>query len=1115
MFFSKPRLKFYFVVFCFLSLFFSCKGYGNYWDNKDTLNVPPPATPQNQVVAPVFVPPAGEYYPIPASVTVSSTTPGAKICYTTNGAIPSCDASKTACAGGSLDTVPVTTLVNGSVLRAIACSPGMADSFVTSGSYIYETTAPTVGTPIAFGGVSDSSINASWGPASDNITTAANLQYRIVRALSSAAIDTVAEVDAVSGADLVQDYTANTTSIASSGLTALTTYWFAVVVKDEAGNKSIYTPQSQQTSSAGTVGSPSFAPPAGLYGVAQSVTITSATAGATICYTTSGISPACDVPKTGCSTGTAGTPASIAATATLKAMACKSGYADSIETSGLYTIDTLVPTTGAAISFGAVTDNSIVVNWGAAADNVTSTANLKYRLVKALLPTSIDTIAEVDAVSGADLIFDYTANTTSGIAPGLVGLTSYSFAVVVQDEAGNKTLYSPVSQMTIAVGTVSLPSFSVPAGLYNITQSVTITSATPLANICYTTNGSSPACNALKTGCSTGTLYTASVLINTTTTLKARACLLAWSDSSEASNVYTIDTVLPTVTNVTSAKADGAYTAGTTITVDIVFSEPVDVTGTPQLTLATGSPATTPINYVSGSGSATLSFTYTVAAGNWSPDLDYAAAGSLSLNGGTIQDTAGNNATLTLPAPGGANSLGANKALVVDAVLPALTVSTPTAGATGVAVCSGGPPCTAKIVLQFSESMQTTSPTLTTEIDSNGSYVATPNNNTIFTWTTTTYTNDTLTIALSWYWFPENSLIRYTIPAVGLKDIAGNDISAQLQQTFTTGWAGRSFQVADTGQATCYNVSTPVTCSDSGAYPRQDGFYSATPVARSFTGPTVSGSDYTTKDNVTNLVWKTCTEGLSGSNCSTGSALPATSWNDAVNLCSGLNLGAGYAGIKTWRLPTAVEFETITDYTANAPAITIAEFPGIPATSYYWASTTYAVNTANAWRVYSGGSGSSSGTLAKTTATYYVRCVSGGAIQAASTFTVASETVTDSSTGLTWQKCSRGQNASTCSGTATVDTWANALTYCKGLSLDSKTTWRLPSVTEMLSIVDKSKANPAIDASVFPNSSAAPAWTSSYYMANPTVSEWTVNFVGGYLDAYARTNNYTARCVSP
>ncbi|MFG0456833.1 putative Ig domain-containing protein [Shewanella mangrovisoli] len=139
-----------------------------------------------------------------------------------------------------------------------------------------------------------------------------------------------------------------------------------------------------------------------------------------------------------------------------------------------------------------------------------------------------------------------------------------------------------------------------------------------------------------------------------------------------ANKALVIDGVVPTVTSVNSSTANGTYKVGDNISIQVNFSEVVNVTGTPQLTLETGTTDRT-INYASGSGSSTLTFSYTIQSGDNSSDLDYVATTSLSLNGGTIQDAAGNNATLTLASPGAANSLGANKALVVDGVVPTVS----------------------------------------------------------------------------------------------------------------------------------------------------------------------------------------------------------------------------------------------------------------------------------------------------------------------------------------------------------------------------------------------------------------------------------------------------------
>jgi len=139
--------------------------------------------------------------------------------------------------------------------------------------------------------------------------------------------------------------------------------------------------------------------------------------------------------------------------------------------------------------------------------------------------------------------------------------------------------------------------------------------------------------------------------------------------SSTSSFVY--DTTPPTVSGVTASNANGAYKAGQTIHVQIDFPEAVNVTGSPKLALNT-SPAES-ATYASGSGTSTLTFDYTVQAGDTAAALDYAGIGALTLNGGTIADLATNNATLTLAAPGAAGSLSAGKSLTIDTTAPTVS----------------------------------------------------------------------------------------------------------------------------------------------------------------------------------------------------------------------------------------------------------------------------------------------------------------------------------------------------------------------------------------------------------------------------------------------------------
>ncbi|CAM1361490.1 conserved protein of unknown function [Tenacibaculum soleae] len=128
----------------------------------------------------------------------------------------------------------------------------------------------------------------------------------------------------------------------------------------------------------------------------------------------------------------------------------------------------------------------------------------------------------------------------------------------------------------------------------------------------------------------------------------------------------------PTVSSVSSSSANGTYKVGDVIAIIVNFSENVTVTGTPQITLETGVTDRT-INYTSGSGTDVLTFNYTVQVGDISADLDYISTGAILFNGGTIQNGSGTNADITLATPGAANSLGANKAIVVDGKAPTIT----------------------------------------------------------------------------------------------------------------------------------------------------------------------------------------------------------------------------------------------------------------------------------------------------------------------------------------------------------------------------------------------------------------------------------------------------------
>ncbi|MBF0500074.1 MAG: fibronectin type III domain-containing protein, partial [Candidatus Riflebacteria bacterium] len=158
---------------------------------------------------------------------------------------------------------------------------------------------------------------------------------------------------------------------------------------------------------------------------------------------------------------------------------------------------------------------------------------------------------------------------------------------------------------------------------------------------------------------------------------------MAGSLGANKAIVISAPAIPPAVLNVTSAKANGNYTVGENIDITVQFSQTVWVSGIPKLTLETGT-IDYNADYTGGSGTATLTFRYTVQAGDTSSDLDYATGTSLILSGGNIRDIASNDAVLTLPAPGTAGSLGANKNIVIDTTAP----TTPGSVIDGVACAS-------------------------------------------------------------------------------------------------------------------------------------------------------------------------------------------------------------------------------------------------------------------------------------------------------------------------------------------------------------------------------------------------------------------------------------------
>ena len=130
-------------------------------------------------------------------------------------------------------------------------------------------------------------------------------------------------------------------------------------------------------------------------------------------------------------------------------------------------------------------------------------------------------------------------------------------------------------------------------------------------------------------------------------------------------------------------------------------------------------------------------------------------------------------------------------------------------------------------------------------------------------------------------------------------------------------------------------------------------------------------------------------------------------------------------------------------------------------------------------------------------------------------------TITDTSTGLVWDKCSRGQvwdnttPPGTCTGAASSYDWVAALseaTAANSASHRGHADWRLPNRTELESLVKINAFSPAIDGTYFPATPNHSYWTSTSSAPNPA-DAWSVVFNNGYTYAHGKTDTLHVRLV--
>jgi len=322
-----------------------------------------------------------------------------------------------------------------------------------------------------------------------------------------------------------------------------------------------------------------------------------------------------------------------------------------------------------------------------------------------------------------------------------------------------------------------------------------------------------------------------------------------------------------------------------------------------------------------------------------------------------------------------------------------------------------------------------------------------------------------------------------------------------------------AWPVPDTGQTKCYDDTKEIPCPTEGeAFYGQDGNYSIN--CPSYTKLNSEGdvlSDSATswtmvKDNVTGLMWevKTNKDGIKNYN-DPHDADNTYTWYDPDPTTNGDDAGtpgnrtdtkdfidalnnAKFGGFDDWRLPTIKELAYLVDYSVSysGPTVNTSFFPNTKA-SDYWSSTTNSNHPDVAWYIQFNRGWDS---YFYKSDYYYVRAVRGG--QTNKSFVDNGDgTVTDTSTGLMWQK----DTARDGQGSIVSITWQEALSYCESLSLAEHTDWRLPSIKELRSIVDYCMYAPSI-APVFNETFASEYWSST---TDASISDaaWAINFYSG------------------
>ena len=216
-----------------------------------------------------------------------------------------------------------------------------------------------------------------------------------------------------------------------------------------------------------TVATPTFSPAGGNIIAPVSVTISCATAGATIHYTTDGSTPTT-------TSAVYSAPINVAATTTIKAFAVKTGMDDSPVATATYTLQTVVDVADIA-AFNALAENTVAKITGAVVVVHTTTSNVFVQDASGWLliyGTHGKTYSNGDRITGATGKFLTYSNATSGTYPEM-------------------ELVSGIALPDGVSGSAAVPYITTPAALTNadLNRYIKFENAEIAENITYATTG--------------------------------------------------------------------------------------------------------------------------------------------------------------------------------------------------------------------------------------------------------------------------------------------------------------------------------------------------------------------------------------------------------------------------------------------------------------------------------------------------------------------------------------------------------------------------------------------------------------------------------------------------